>query len=166
MDDARDTPQLRVPANRVSPRARLGWAAVGAGQALVVVVVLVLLVAVWDVFDMPVWGWLAIAALALAYVLTMPTVRYAVHRWEVTGHAVFTQSGWLTRERRVAPLARVQTVDFEQGVLARALKLATVTVTTASAAGPVRIEGLDRYDAENLVDDLTARAGVDGGDAT
>ena len=144
----------------------MAWTAMGLGQALVPVIVLALLVTVWDVFEMPRWGWLAVAVVALAYVLTMPAVRYSVHRWEVTGQAVFTQSGWLTRERRVAPLARVQTVDFEQGVVARALKLATVTVTTASAAGPVRIEGLDRYDAENLVDDLTARANADGGDAT
>jgi membrane protein YdbS with pleckstrin-like domain len=166
MDDARVAPRLRVPANRVSPRARVGWTAVAVGQAAVVLIVLGLLVGVWNVFDLPGWGWLAVVIAALAYAVTMPSVRYAVHRWEVTADAVFTQSGWLTQERRVAPLARVQTVDFEQGALARALRLATVTVTTASAAGPVRIEGLDRYDAENLVDDLTARANAHGGDAT
>ena len=103
---------------------------------------------------------------ALAYVVVMPGIRYQVHRWETTEQAVFTQSGWITRERRVAPLARVQTVDFEQGIVSRLLGLATVTVTTASAAGPVRIEGLDRIVAGRLVADLSASAAAETGDAT
>ena len=159
-------PALRTPANRVSPRARLGWALIAIAQALVPVVVLVLLVTVWNVFSMPLWGWVAIGVAALAYVVVMPGIRYRVHRWETTEQAVFTQSGWITRERRVAPLARVQTVDFEQGIVSRLLGLATVTVTTASAAGPVRIEGLDRIVAGRLVADLSASAAAETGDAT
>ena len=44
--------------------------------------------------------------------------------------------------------------------------LADVTVTTASAAGPLTIEGLDRAIAERLVDDLTTAAQATRGDAT
>lgn len=157
---------LRAPANRVSPRARLLWTATALVQAVVPIVVLVLLVTVWDLFDMPTWGWIAVGALALAYVACMPAIRFTVHRWEATAVAVYTQSGWIGRERRVAPLARVQTVDFEQGPISRFLGLATVTVTTASAAGPVRVEGLGRAVALALVDDLTERAAADTGDAT
>jgi membrane protein YdbS with pleckstrin-like domain len=92
--------------------------------------------------------------------------RYAVHRWEVAPHAVYTQSGWFTQERRIAPISRIQTVDSERGPLEQLFGLANVTVTTASAAGPLRIHGLDRDVAQALVDDLTdhTRAGQD--DAT
>jgi membrane protein YdbS with pleckstrin-like domain len=108
----------------------------------------------------------AYAALALGYVVTMPLVRYRVHRWETTDVAVYTQSGWLSRERRIAPMSRVQTVDVEQGPVARLLGLASVTVTTASAAGPLRIEGLDRATADRLVTDLTRQTQAQPGDAT
>ena len=39
-------------------------------------------------------------------------------------------------------------------------------MTTASAAGPLTIEGLDRATAERLVDDLTIAAQATRGDAT
>ncbi len=96
----------------------------------------------------------------------MPVYRYRVHRWESTDTAVYTQRGWLSQERRIAPMSRVQTVDLEQGLVSRLLRLATVTVTTASAAGPVRIEGLDREVAERLVEELTRRTEAEPGDAT
>jgi membrane protein YdbS with pleckstrin-like domain len=60
-------------------------------------------------------------------------VRFRIHRWEVTDEAVYTLSGWLVREWRIAPISRVQTVDTEHGPLQQLLRLATVTVTTASA---------------------------------
>lgn len=104
--------------------------------------------------------------LALGYVVVMPRWRYRVHRWEATAHAIHTQTGWLSQERRIAPLSRVQTVDLERGPLAQLFGLATVTVTTASAAGPLEIVGLDRQVAQDLVASLTAAAVAEKGDAT
>jgi membrane protein YdbS with pleckstrin-like domain len=118
------------------------------------------------VWDLPLWVWVAYVVVALGDVLAMPAYRYRVHRWETTATAVYTQTGYLARERRIAPMSRVQTVDLEQGVVSRVLRLATVTVTTASAAGPLRIEGLDLAVAEKLVDELTRRAEDEAGDAT
>ncbi|TYL52176.1 PH domain-containing protein [Nocardioides sp. BGMRC 2183] len=115
------------------------------------------------------WTWPAIAltvALAVANTLLVPQWRYLVHRWEATDTAVYTQRGWWSRERRIAPMSRVQTVDFTQGPLARLLGLATVTVTTASAAGPLQIDGLETDVALGLVDDLTRKADLVEGDAT
>jgi membrane protein YdbS with pleckstrin-like domain len=114
----------------------------------------------------PLWGWLLYAVLAVGYVAGMPVFRYRVHRWERTETAVYTQSGWLGRERRIAPMSRVQTVDLHQSPLARLLGLASVTVTTASAAGPLSIDGLELAVATRLVDDLTALAQAEPGDAT
>jgi membrane protein YdbS with pleckstrin-like domain len=162
---ADSAPVLRDPANLVSPRARIVWRTIAAIRALVpVVVALVLQLA--GVWDLPPWIWVGYAVIALGDVVLMPVYRYRVHRWETTATAVYTQTGWISRERRIAPMSRVQTVDLEQSVLGRVLRLATVTVTTASAAGPLRIEGLDRDVAERLVEELTRRAADEAGDAT
>ncbi len=108
----------------------------------------------------------ATAALCTAWAVVVPIWRYRVHRWEASATAVHTQRGWWAQERRIAPMSRVQTVDLAQGPLARLFGLATVTVTTASAAGPLRIEGLDRPVALALVDELTRKADLVEGDAT
>lgn len=159
--------RLRDPANRVSPRARLVWRV----NALVQGVLLTLLLNWvtgwgWHWFSLPWWVWTVYAVLVVGYVAGMPWLRYRVHRWEVSQDAVYTQRGWIGRERRIAPMNRVQTVDVSQGPVSRLVRLAHVTVTTASAAGPLRIEGLDQGVAERLVQDLTERAGLDHGDAT
>jgi membrane protein YdbS with pleckstrin-like domain len=159
-------PLLREPRQRVSTRARAVWTVGALVQVVVGVGVLAVLVLVWQLFAMPWWGWLACALIALGYVAVMPAFRYRVHRWESTADAVYTQTGWLTRERRIAPMSRVQTVDLEQGPVSRLLGLAEVTVTTASAAGPVKIEGLDFPVAQRLVDELTRRTSAVPGDAT
>ncbi len=157
---------LREPANRVDPRARALWAVESAVGAVLLVVAAVVGAAFWTEYAARWWGVALIAAGAIGYVLAVPQWRYLVHRWEITDTAVYTQRGWWARERRIAPMSRVQTVDYAQGPLARMFGLATLTVTTASAAGALRIEGLDRSVALALVDQLTLRAEEAGGDAT
>ncbi|NHN55648.1 PH domain-containing protein [Calidifontibacter sp. DB0510] len=123
---------------------------------------------VFDWLDDP-WRWLAVVVALLDLVLgvfVIPVWRYRVHRWELTDRAVYTQTGWFNQERRVAPLNRVQTVDTDRGPIAQLFGLTTVQVTTASAKGALRIEGLDRATAERLVDELTTQAALDEGDAT
>lgn len=159
------TPALRDPAHRVSTRAPLLWL-LSAAIPLTVVAVAAVVATLLGWFDVPWWVWPAYAVLVVSYLLTMPRIRYRVHRWESTDTAVYTQTGWLGRERRLAPMSRVQTVDFEQSPLSRLLGLATVTVTTASAAGALRVEALDADVAQQLVDDLTRRAEDEQGDAT
>lgn len=156
---------LRAPAHRVSSKAPVLWAVGAAARSLLLLggVVATALLTPWD----PAWWWAAPLVLLLAtYVVAMPVVRYRIHRWESTDTAVYTQTGWLSREQRIAPMSRVQTVDFEQGPLSRAVGIATVTVTTASAAGPLKIEGIDKAVADRLVEDLTRRAEAEAGDAT
>jgi len=121
---------------------------------------------VFDWFDVPVWVWPLYAVVAIAYVIAMPRVRYRIHRWESTDTAVYTQTGWWTRERRIAPMSRVQTVDHREGAISRLFGLATVRVTTASSAGALTIEGLDQHRALEIVDELTRMADSVPGDAT
>jgi membrane protein YdbS with pleckstrin-like domain len=157
---------LRQPSQRVSPRARLMWTVETLVQAVVLTVVPFVLVVLMDLFDVPWWAWVLWVLVLLAYVAVVPSWRYLVHRWEVTDTAVYTQTGWWTRERRIAPMSRIQTVDHVEGAIARLFGLATVTVTTASAAGALAISGLDKDVARRLVDDLTVKADAVEGDAT
>jgi uncharacterized protein len=131
-----------------------------------VALVLVLGGGPWNWFSVPTWLWVGFAALVAAYVGVVPQWRYLVHRWEVTDTAVYTQSGWWARERRIAPMSRVQTVDHREGAISRLFGLATVRVTTASSAGALTIEGLDQHRALAIVDELTRMADSVPGDAT
>jgi len=157
-------PALREPAHQVSARAPLLWAVEGVIRCVLSLAALLVVDLVW--LDLPWWVWPPLVVLAIAYVVVMPRVRYRIHRWESTDTAVYTQTGWLSRERRIAPMSRVQTVDFEQGPIDRLLGLASVTVTTASAAGPLRVSAIDKPVADRLVEDLTRRTEAEAGDAT
>ncbi len=105
-------------------------------------------------------------AVMAAHLIIMPQWRFRVHRWETTPQAVYTQSGWFNQERRIAPISRIQTVDSHRGPFEQLFKLSNVTVTTASAAGPLRIHGLDRDVAQGLVDELTSITQASQDDAT
>lgn len=103
---------------------------------------------------------------AVVFVAVVPLWRYRVHRWEITPKAVYTRSGWLIQERRIAPISRVQTVDTHRGPLDQVFGLANVTVTTASSAGAVRIVALDSHVADQVVAYLTDIAAIGEQDAT
>ncbi len=158
--------RLREPSQRVSPRARLMWTITAVVQAAVLLAGLMVATLLWGWFDLRWWMPVLLGAVLATYVVVMPAWRYAVHRWEVTGTAVYTQTGWWSIERRIAPMSRIQTVDYVEGVVARFFGLASVTVTTASAAGALEIAGLDRDRARALVDELTVQADSVVGDAT
>ncbi|MCW2685478.1 MAG: hypothetical protein JWR37_368, partial [Mycobacterium sp.] len=103
---------------------------------------------------------------AVMFVAIVPLWRYRVHRWDISPQAVFTRSGWLVQERRIAPISRVQTVDTYRGPLDRVFGLANVTVTTASSAGAVRIIALDSAVADDIAARLTDIAAIGTEDAT
>lgn len=135
-------------------------------EGLVTLTILTVSAIAWESFPARWWLVGAAGVLVLGYAVVVPRWRYLVHRWEVSDSAVYTQTGWWARERRIAPMSRIQTVDYAEGALSRLFGLATVTVTTASAAGALRIEGLDKALAQRLVDELTLKADAVEGDAT
>lgn len=167
MSDVGGTPVLRAPAHQVSPRAVAFWTVSALiGDAFLVVGALV----AWLVVPgAPGWVGLVVlllALLAVAHVVLMPRIRFRVHRWEVTDTAVHTREGWIGRQSRIAPISRVQTVDSRQGALMRLFDLASITVTTASAAGPITVDCLDAETARQVVGRLTAITAATEGDAT
>ena len=159
------------PAHPPSRKAPLAWA-VGAAIPWAV---LVLAQVAWLVLDQRLL-WLhgvaaAVTVLGIVlFVVVVPIWRYRVHRWDInldTGTpAVYTRTGWLVQERRIAPISRVQTVDTYRGPLDRLFGLANVTVTTASSAGAVRIVALDTDVADRVVAQLTDVAAIGEQDAT
>lgn len=155
---------LRPPANRADPRAVTWWRLRGLGGAVLLSAPQFVAVAFG-----PSWLLLtgALTALAgLVYVIAVPPLLYRIHRWEITDQAVYTLTGWIVREWRIAPISRVQTVDTERGPLQQLLGLATVTVTTASARGAVEITGLNADHAAELARSLTETTQATPGDAT
>jgi membrane protein YdbS with pleckstrin-like domain len=165
-DNGADLARLREPSQRVSPKARLMWMVRDLLRGVVIMAFLVMTSGPWDWWPIPTWALVVVAVLLLVYAVAVPQWRYAVHRWEVTDTAVYTQTGWWARERRIAPMSRVQTVDHREGAVARLFGLATVRVTTASSAGALTIEGLDQVRAIEIVASLTRMADSIPGDAT
>ena len=161
-------PPLRPPAHQVSPVAMRWWRL---RSLLLLVVLTAPQVVAMPILGFPVAGWLIATASATtlltgAWAAFVPPLLYRIHRWEITEEAVYTLSGWLVREWRIAPISRVQTVDTAHGPLQQLLGLGTVTVTTASARGPVKIAGLAAVDAAELARTLTETTQATPGDAT
>ncbi len=162
---------LRDPAQRPSRKAPLVWAL----GAAIPWVVLTLAQLIWFAIDQRML-WLHGAAAfvtvlgAVLFIVVVPMWRYRVHRWDINlgagTPAVYTRTGWLVQERRIAPISRVQTVDTHRGPLDRMFGLANVTVTTASSAGAVRIVALDDDVADQVVAQLTDIAAIGEQDAT
>ena len=155
------------PAHRPSRKAPLVWA-IGAAIPWLVFAAAQ---AVWFVIDSRLTVLhIAAAVVTVAglgvFVGIVPLWRYRVHRWEIGQNAVYTRSGWLIQERRIAPISRVQTVDTYRGPVDLLFGLANVTVTTASSAGAVRIVALDSDVADQVVAHLTDIAAIGAEDAT
>ncbi|MBA0126187.1 PH domain-containing protein [Haloechinothrix sp. YIM 98757] len=156
--------RLRPPTNRLNPRCLAWWRV----RFALVVLPLTLVVAVLGVLLVPALLILAaaIGVVGSAVSVLLPAWWYRVHRWEVTDRAVYTRTGYFWQEWRVAPMSRIQTVDTARGPLQQLFRLATVTVTTASAKGAVEIAGLDAQLASSLAEELTETTQATPGDAT
>ncbi|MEV4807842.1 PH domain-containing protein [Nonomuraea sp. NPDC049421] len=157
--------RLRPPRNRVARRSIGWWSAQAAVFALPLPLTFgILWASIPPTRELFLWFTLVSLVPGLLYVAVMPYWRYRVHRWEVTGEAVYSASGWLWQQWRVVPLSRVQTVDTLRGPLQQLFGLSGVSVTTASSSA-VRIKGLDREVGDELVAYLTSRTHAVPGDA-
>lgn len=155
------------PAWQPSSRAKAMWAlSAAAFWVPAVTVAFVCALADW----WPTWVHVALIAAtifgAIANIVVAPLWRFRVHRWEISDTAIYTRTGWWSQERRIAPISRIQTVDTERGPFDQMFSLATITVTTASAAGALKITALDQSVADQAVVHLTAIAQRNRGDAT
>lgn len=161
------TIRLRPPRHTLDPRAVGWWRA----RWLLLTVVPVAVLGVLGALISPARFWLLMPAAVLAVIgvacaVLLPLWWFRTHRWEVTDDAVYVRTGFFRQEWRIAPMSRIQTVDTVRGPLEQLYRLATVTVTTASSKGAVRIEGLDHEVAAGLAERLTRITQDTPGDAT
>ncbi|MFH8884952.1 PH domain-containing protein [Streptomyces californicus] len=159
--------RLRPPRNTLDGRA-VGW---WRSQWLLLTAAPVVPLVVLGALIAPARFWLLLSAAVLAAAGTavavlLPLWWFRTHRWEITEEAVYVRTGFFRQEWRIAPMSRIQTVDTVRGPLEQLFRLATVTVTTASAKGAVRIEGLDHEVAADLAQRLTRITRDTPGDAT
>lgn len=161
------TVTLRPPTNELDARVVAYWRV---GNLLVLAVPVVILGVLGALIAPARVGLLLPAALLLVVglpaAILLPRWWFRLHRWEVTDTAVYHRGGWFAEESRIAPMSRIQTVDTTRDPLARHFGLSTLVVTTASAKGPVKIEGLDHETATDLAHRLTDVAEATPGDAT
>lgn len=163
---------LDEPRHRVSPKAPTYWRLWAWISLAITLVVCGTVLGLWWFFAdaaPPWWAW-TIAGLWVAADLVSlavaPQIRYRVARWEATPDAMYTRTGWLNIERRMVPLARIQTVDVSRGPIMRHFGLTDVKVTTASSRGDIEIEALDDVNAQALLEELTRAAAAVRGDGT
>lgn len=169
-DPGMPSARLREPAHQVSPRAVRYWTV----NSLIggVLTWAVLFAIAWFLPEgrwwstALVWIFVLVMVINVVEIVLEPIIRYRRTRWEVAGGKVFVQTGWLSRDQRIAPLSRVQTVDTHRGAVMRLYGLANITVTTASAAGPITIPCLDTDLADEVTAELARITGQTRGDAT
>nr|WSZ95435.1 PH domain-containing protein [Streptomyces sp. NBC_00857] len=159
--------RLRPPKNTLDKRATAWWRT----QWLLLTAAPVVPLAVLGALIAPARLWLlgpavGLAVIGLACAALIPAWWFRVHRWEVTDEAVYVRTGFFWQEWRIAPMSRIQTVDTVRGPLEQMFRLSTVTVTTASSKGAVRIKGLDHELAAELAGQLTDITQATPGDAT
>ena len=161
---------LRDPAEPLDPRMRTVWAVEGAIASAVLglivtaaVVVLVLMDASTAAWIVGVVGAAAVIVSALVLVWLLPVLNHRHFRFEVTELGLYVARGWLWRRWQVVPHARIQTVDIKVGPLLRIFGLVAVQVATAAAGGGTEIPGLAPAEADELVEELARRAGIEEG---
>src|SRR5256885_14666784 len=132
--------RLRPPAHRVSRRAIGYWTAMASIFWIVVIGVLTAIVVTSD--DPPSFLTVALVVACVVgplHLVVMPQWRYRVHRWEVTGEAVYTQSGWLKQEWRVAAIFPIPTLHIELYPGAHTFRRAQPPPAHAAAPGPLPV---------------------------
>jgi membrane protein YdbS with pleckstrin-like domain len=149
------------PAQRLAPAARWAWRLSWAGGCVVAMFVLGMagggLPGSWQTI-----GMVVLAVALLAGTPLVPELRWRRWRWEVREHEIDLQRGIFVVRRTLIPMARVQHVETERGVIGQALGLATVEIHTA--AGSHEIPLLTDFDAGMLRARIAelARTDIDG----
>ena len=103
----------------------------------------------------------------IVLILSVPSILVAFARWlafryRIEGEDLVIDSGVLARRRRVIPLARVQNIDLEQGLLERLAGVAELRLETASGGSDTEasLAVLALDEAQALQADLMRRRGL------
>jgi uncharacterized membrane protein YdbT with pleckstrin-like domain len=89
----------------------------------------------------------AIAILALMLWLMAPALRWRMTTYELTTRRLRVREGVLTRRGRDIPLARINDVSFEKGLLDRLLGAGRLVVESAGEHGQIVLRDIPRVES-------------------
>jgi uncharacterized membrane protein YdbT with pleckstrin-like domain len=88
----------------------------------------------------------AVAILALMLWLMVPVLRWRTTTYELTTRRMRVREGVLTRRGRDIPLARINDVSFEKGLLDRLLGAGRLVVESAGEHGQIVLKDIPRVE--------------------
>lgn len=106
---------------------------------------------------------LAVLVVAIVAIAVIPRAEYRRWRYLVTDDGIELRHGLVVHHESSIPHFRVQHVDVRQGVLQRALKVVTLSISTASPATDAELPAVDAARAELIRARVLDRAEADDG---
>ena len=100
------------------------------------------------------WGIVGVfVAVIAACLIILPPIRYRVFWYAISSTEIDIQNGIIFTKRSVVPMRRVQTLLSERGPMADHYRMTNLKIRTA--AGSVRLSGLDRGEADELCERIS-----------
>jgi uncharacterized protein len=144
------TGRHRLPA-RVTRYWR--WRAFCAALPILVLLISLAIVLPWGPWWLR-WGIVGtFAVVVAACVIVLPNIRYRVFWYAISPTELDVQGGVIFTTRSVVPMRRVQSLRTERGPLANHYRMINLRIRTA--AGSVRLSGLDRGEADQLCEQIS-----------
>ena len=134
------------------------WRALGSAVPTLLLLIALAIVIAWGPWWIR-WGIVGIAAvLVVLAMVILPPIRYRVFWYAISPTEIDIQHGIIFIKRSVVPVHRVQNLRTERGPIADHYRMTNLKIRTA--AGSVNLSGLDRTEADELCDRISALADV------
>ena len=134
------------------------WRALGSAVPTLLLLIALAIVIPWGPWWMR-WGIVGIAAvLVVMAMVILPPIRYRVFWYAISPTEIDIQHGIIFIKRSVVPVHRVQNLRTERGPIADHYRMTNLKIRTA--AGSVNLSGLDRREADELCERISALADV------
>lgn len=148
---------------------RTHWKALAEPAALLVFLLAAIYVVRWLARDSDWAGWVTVAVVALAVVLTVLFVVIPVWRWNTTRYVVTNRriahrSGILTKRGRDIPLYRINDITMEKGVVDRLFGCGTLVISDATEKAGLELDDVPRVEEVHLRLQELLHAADDGTD--
>ena len=134
------------------------WRALGSAVPTLLLLIALAVVIPWGPWWIR-WGAVGIATvLVVLGTALLPPIRYRVFWYAISPTEVDIQHGIIFIKRSVVPMHRVQNLRTERGPIADHYRMTNLKIRTA--AGSVNLSGLDRREADELCERISALADV------